>query len=302
MSQSISWDFFIAHAGADNGPAEQLYEMLVADSRVFLDSRCLQLGDDWDVKLAQAQMASAITVVIVSERTDAAYYQREEIAAAIALARENAGIHRVIPIFLAPERDLRAPLPYGLRLKHGITLGELVSLSDAAKRLLDLLRDIQDREASAFLFANYVSQLTSPNLTVEDRQSLANAMRALPGLPDSWYASIKTFFNLDEVWDLVERIAPESVVKERKALLLGLHLRSFENTLRRREANLMPKCAEQFLIALSELDPPASLVAQVSARVNAAISDSTCEGVEVDIVPPIYSWLRARGRRGLTKQ
>ena len=40
------WDFFLAHAAADGAAAEELYELLGSNARVFLDSRCLELGDD----------------------------------------------------------------------------------------------------------------------------------------------------------------------------------------------------------------------------------------------------------------
>ncbi len=70
------WDIIIAHAGADGPLAEQLCEQLAARTRVFLDSRCLQLGDEWDSELAAAQKASVVTVVLVSDHTDGAYYQR----------------------------------------------------------------------------------------------------------------------------------------------------------------------------------------------------------------------------------
>src|SRR5262249_33257464 len=98
---TFDWDFFIAHAGGDIEPAEALYEHLNGPvARVFLDKKNLLLGDNWDAKIAQAQRASLITLVLISGKTDRAYYEREEIAAAIALARENENRHRVIPVFL----------------------------------------------------------------------------------------------------------------------------------------------------------------------------------------------------------
>lgn len=293
--QGNKWDFFIAHAGPDKAPAETLYSLLVPRSRVFLDTKCISLGDDWDTVIAHAQRASAVSLILVSDRTDAAYYQREEIAAAIALARQNAEAHRVVPIFLSAEENLRVPTPYGLQLKHGIRLGAS-SLEDAATRLFDLLASIQHQEASAFLYANYVSQLTSPHLTDHDRQSLVEAVRALPGLPESWRASITGFVNLNNIFDLVDRIAPDPGSKGRRALLLGLHLRSFENALRRRDLSLMSTCAEQFLVALNDMQPPKKLGGEVQTIVNGSLSVDTCTSVEEDLVPRIFQWLKARGR------
>src|SRR6516162_4583760 len=105
------WDFFIAHAGPDQGVAEELYSHLSRDFRVFLDSRSLLPGDDWDIALPAAQRASRITVVIVSSKTEKAYYQRQEIAEAIALARSEANTHRVVPVFLDEDMGDNESIP-----------------------------------------------------------------------------------------------------------------------------------------------------------------------------------------------
>ena len=133
----IEWDFFLAHAGADKQAAESLYDYLVEHSRVFLDSHCVLLGDDWDTKLAKAQGRSLMTIVLVSAHTERAYYQREEVAAAISFAREDPNSHRVVPIYIDTQSNDQC-VPYGLRLKHGIVIDDNCSLADAARRLLDL--------------------------------------------------------------------------------------------------------------------------------------------------------------------
>jgi hypothetical protein len=142
MSETdLAWDFFLAHAGADVELAERLFELLADSSRVFLDSRCLQLGDDWDTILADAQRRSLITVVLVSRNTTSAYYQREEVAAAIALAREDGDKHRVVPVYLDSSAE-KSVTPYGLRLKHGISIGDTCGLPEAAAELLSLRRSL----------------------------------------------------------------------------------------------------------------------------------------------------------------
>lgn len=133
------WDFFIAHAGADKQASEDLYDLLATKSRVFLDSRCLKLGDDWDVTLPAEQKASFVTVVLVSSKTDRAYYQREEVAAAISLTRTDSDRYRVVPIYL-DEGVLSGDLvPYGLRLKHGLQLSGILTMAKAAVELQKLL-------------------------------------------------------------------------------------------------------------------------------------------------------------------
>ncbi|HEX7720552.1 MAG TPA: toll/interleukin-1 receptor domain-containing protein [Pyrinomonadaceae bacterium] len=132
---SCTWDFFIAHAHDDKAVAEEIGQLLSRHSNVFLDSHQLLLGDKWDQKIAQAQRESLISVIIVSNCTDKAYYEREEIAAAIAMATEDEDRHRVVPIFL----DAPSNIPYGLRLIHGIQVCTTDGFSHASQLLLDLL-------------------------------------------------------------------------------------------------------------------------------------------------------------------
>ncbi len=141
------WDFFIAYPKKDPAPAGELYELLAGASRVFLDARCLELGDNWDQALPAAQRASAVSVVLISANTDNAYYQREEIAAAIDLARQPGSAHRVVPLYLEAAAEAAPEVPYGLRLKHGLRLSDDFSMADAAERLLALAARL--REGSA---------------------------------------------------------------------------------------------------------------------------------------------------------
>ena len=143
-SSLYEWDFFIAHAGPDKVIAEQLYDLLKDNARPFVDSRSLQLGVDWDIKLRNAQQRSLVTVVLISSSTEKAYYQREEIASAIALARSN-DERRVVPIYLDGEAATSDSIPYGLRLKHGITLSCDFGLPHVYQALLNLKHQLQDR-------------------------------------------------------------------------------------------------------------------------------------------------------------
>jgi hypothetical protein len=133
------WDFFIAHAGADSGIAESLYERLAPNFSVFLDTRSLLPGDDWDLALTTAQSKSRITVVLISSKTTTAYYQREEVAAAIALARDDVQSHRVVPVFIDNDARENKAVHYGLRLKHSISLDSSGGLEGAARHLTHAL-------------------------------------------------------------------------------------------------------------------------------------------------------------------
>lgn len=132
------YDFFIAHAGADTVEAEKLFDLLSGEAKVFLDSRCLIPGDDWPTVVQQAQRNSSATLVLISDRTDQAFYQGEEIAHAIALSREGDGPHRVIPMIYPGGSS--SDVPYGLRRKHALEINENRSMERVATRLLDLRR------------------------------------------------------------------------------------------------------------------------------------------------------------------
>lgn len=88
---------------------------------------------------------SLLTVVLVSTRTDQAYYQREEIAAAIEMARKDPTTHRVIPVFLDDQSTAEGQMPYGLRVKHGLHLLEAGRLENIAFRLLSALSKLRDQ-------------------------------------------------------------------------------------------------------------------------------------------------------------
>ncbi len=147
--EQYKWDFFIAHAGPDHQAAKELYDCLQPSSRVFLDLRNLKLGDDWDIELPKAQRNSLVTVVLISSKTEGAYYQREEIAAALGLARKDAERHRVVPVFLDRDAQNNESVPYGLTIKHGVTVSAQLSLKDVGQQLLDLLSDLAKNAADS---------------------------------------------------------------------------------------------------------------------------------------------------------
>jgi hypothetical protein len=133
------YDFFIAHAGGDSALAEHLFDLLNDPARVFLDSRCMKHGDPWDLVLPEAQRRSRVTVVIVSPRTESAFYQREEIAAAIDLARRAR--HRVVPVFVGGPPSEDSAVPYGLRRLHYAVVdpSDPLTVKPLARQLLGLI-------------------------------------------------------------------------------------------------------------------------------------------------------------------
>jgi len=147
LAPAKKWDLFIAYAASDRAHADQLYALLCNRYRVFIDHRCLLPGDNWDAALSAAQRDALITVVLVSAKTEEAYYQREEVAAAIDLARKDPDTHRVVPVYL--DAASAHSLPYGLRIKHGIPGEDATRLQAAGDKLAGLIDTLVARSEAA---------------------------------------------------------------------------------------------------------------------------------------------------------
>jgi len=119
QSNGTGWDVFIAYASPDADIAEELYNALSSDCRVYFAKRTTLPGDNWD-RLGKIQGASLITLVLISANTDAAHNQREEIQAAVQMARSDQHAHRVIPIYLDGQPTDPRDVPYGLWIKHAL--------------------------------------------------------------------------------------------------------------------------------------------------------------------------------------
>jgi hypothetical protein len=143
---SYEWDFFLAHPGADLDAAKNLYAKLNPPAKVFLDDECLLPGDTWDIELPIAQRSSLISIILVTPNTENAYYQRDEIAAAIQMSRADPRTHRVIPIYLN-KNQIPKNLPYGLTLKHSLYVPETGDLTETRELLLKTLESMKKSEA-----------------------------------------------------------------------------------------------------------------------------------------------------------
>ena len=130
------------------------------------------LGDDFDAKLAEAQQSSLISIVIVSSNTEQAYYQREEIAAAIQMSREDPHTHRVVPVFFNQKQLASRQIPHGLRLKHSLRVPDSGDLTEAGMQLLKTLTLMKGYEAKkAEVVAGQRAAI--PKITGADGNALA---------------------------------------------------------------------------------------------------------------------------------
>ena len=141
----FKWDFFLAHAGADLEAARKLKRELEPPAEVFLDADDISLGQNWDRVLAEALRSSLIHIIIVSPNTEEAYYQCEEIAVAIQMAREDPHTRRVVPLDLSSQ-GVPKSVPYGLKTRHGLTVADEKDLASAKERLLQTLSEIRRLE------------------------------------------------------------------------------------------------------------------------------------------------------------
>lgn len=137
-----NYDVFLAHAGPDHPIATRLYKLLTTRYRVFLDSESLMPGDAWDEAIPRAQQLSAMTVILISSNTKRGYYAKEEIAAAIDLARKDQSTHRVVPVYLEG-RSANSDVPYGLQRLVGIFVEDTGSVEDVAAKLERMLERLK---------------------------------------------------------------------------------------------------------------------------------------------------------------
>jgi hypothetical protein len=220
MASRKKWDFFIAHSGPDQQHAEKLYELLVARSRPFVDSKSLQLGDDWDVVLRDAQRDSAVTVVLISENSDSAFYQREEVATAIGLSRADPLAVRVVPVYLNGFPSISDTAPYGLRIKHGIAISENVSMGDVAERLLQLLAELRQEEVRA-----EVAPISSDGHRLELCVCIDTGGNILDGEHERRV--------LREAWSLPSQMAAVMATKDKSLESIRVRIVTFEAEVRR---------------------------------------------------------------------
>jgi hypothetical protein len=142
----FDWDFFLAHAGADLEVAKKLQDALQPPARVFLDDSDIDLGENWDAKLAEALRSSLIHVILISPNTETAYYECEEIAVAVQMAREDPHTRRVVPVYLNT-KGVPSVVPYGLKIKHGLSVPDSKDLTTAKERLLRTWKELVRYEA-----------------------------------------------------------------------------------------------------------------------------------------------------------
>lgn len=143
------WDFFIAYSSQDKTAATTLHRLLTRRrTRVFLDRHRLLPGATFGPALKKALAGSRLTVVLISRHSDKAWYQQEEIAIAIRLAREQVTAHTIVPVLLSGAR--LSDVPYGLNRLTLIRQDDS-GLNKVAQDLVTSLKRLPRRQETAML-------------------------------------------------------------------------------------------------------------------------------------------------------
>jgi hypothetical protein len=138
------YDFFIAYATPNRQQAQELCWFLQDHScEVFLDVKDLSPGALWPPALREALEASRAFLVLVSTHVDSAFYQQEEIARAIQLARDKPSTYTVIPVILEKLPQGSASMPYGTFSIQTLDATRPGGLKRVADELVVWLRDPQ---------------------------------------------------------------------------------------------------------------------------------------------------------------
>lgn len=165
------WDIFLSYAGENRAHAESLHRLLDGPVRVFLDKVSIPPGDDWPESIADALAHSKIIAVLITEATDRASFQAEEIIRALEQAKLSSA--RVVPVVIGDVREI----PFGLSRKQAIFVADPASLDAAAAALIDVVEGEASSDERSFSpsIREYFASLrhTVDRLTSEQFRALA---------------------------------------------------------------------------------------------------------------------------------
>jgi hypothetical protein len=112
---------FISHSSKDTPIARQLARRLSeAGLRVWIPEDEILPGDNWAKKVGQALEESDLMVVLVTPHAFESEWLKEEIQYALT-AEQYQG--RLIPVFLGPQSETSADVPWILRKLNPVQLG-----------------------------------------------------------------------------------------------------------------------------------------------------------------------------------
>ena len=121
---------------ADRDRARVLYQALAAAGlSVCFDEAVLRPGDNWHRMLPDHLRFSAVVVVLVSSRTQEAFYENAEVVMAVDQVRREGA--RLAPVLLHPG----ATLPYGTGTLQAVEWSEGEGTAQVVEALVDVVRN-----------------------------------------------------------------------------------------------------------------------------------------------------------------
>ena len=222
------WDFFLSHAGPDRDAALNLKgeltppaSSLAPPARVFLDveDESMDLGSNFPAVLPQVLQSTLVSVILVSHNTAGAEYQRQEIAEAVELVREDPNTHRVVPVYLGYS-EIPAHPPFGLKTRKGFCVPDRGDLSKAARRLEGLLARLR-RSADQ---AHTVHGRTLAGVEKIEQGSPAEVVAGIDDIAtiNRWYLKLLSFLAVFAAVSLVACLLLHGYFERREDFVLAV--------------------------------------------------------------------------------
>lgn len=134
-----AYEVFVSFAEPDHSHAQDLAQLLTQQGRsVFVSGDATTAGTVLDDRLSEAVYGSRLVVVLLSDRSDRARYQREDIQLAIELRRAER--LRIVPVYVDGPPPEPRDWEFGLRRFQRLDLRQL-GVEETAHRIGDRLND-----------------------------------------------------------------------------------------------------------------------------------------------------------------
>jgi hypothetical protein len=146
---------FVSYASDDLEAASRLAEGLrAAGLEVWFDKNALQMGDDWARSIRRGLEQCSLFLPVISRQTLSAenrrrYFWREWNDADDFARGMAPGEAYIVPVVIDDTRIDRAPLPGSFKKAQGRSLPDGKVTPDAAKLLVELVRDFHRRQRAA---------------------------------------------------------------------------------------------------------------------------------------------------------
>jgi hypothetical protein len=136
-SRERRFDYFISYPRPDEALALSVADDLGSYGRVFIACRDILPGEDGYTRIPQTIRDSWVTIAIITDATQDAIYQRDELVQAIAFSREMSSLHRIVPLL-----KLGGTVPFGLNTIIPLDIDD--GTSEKVRRHLDVIVSTRD--------------------------------------------------------------------------------------------------------------------------------------------------------------